>query len=204
MVRVCDGRSCQRAIPNKVYMLRTFGGFRARDLGRHRSGQAEPAGPHRHAASRIPTRTGGSATPASPISSPACRAGASSRMTQIYDLSDPHSPCLSATSACPASSPAQPAPSRRTPRPDLHRPEGQPHLFRLRHQQGRHAADRRSRETPQRPERTDTREPALPRDRPARHVGLERAHTTFPMLRMNRWRSLPRTRWRGPRFRRDR
>ena len=43
MVRVCDGSALPRADKSKVYLLRSFGGIGARNLGRHRSGEAEPA-----------------------------------------------------------------------------------------------------------------------------------------------------------------
>ena len=80
--RRADGARLQRrtaaARPTsrKFYLLRTFGNSGARDLGRHRSGEARAADDASSAASRARTRTGGSATPASPISSPATRSGA--------------------------------------------------------------------------------------------------------------------------------
>ena len=42
MVRVCDGSELPRADKSKVYLLRTFGNTGPRNLGRHRSGEAEP------------------------------------------------------------------------------------------------------------------------------------------------------------------
>ena len=43
MVRVCDGSELPRADKSKVYLLRSFGSIGARNLGRHRPGQAELA-----------------------------------------------------------------------------------------------------------------------------------------------------------------
>ena len=82
------------------------------------------------------------------------------RMTQVYDLCDPANPSSSATSASSASSRARKAGADRTARRDLDRSAGQPRRCRLRHQQGRRDADRRSREAHQRPEGADAGQPA--------------------------------------------
>src|SRR5262249_32147079 len=72
----------------------------------------------------------------------------------------------------------------RAARADLDRPAGQSRVFRLRHQQGRCAADRRSREAAERSEGADTGESALSGRRSAGHAALQwRAHV-FPMLKM--------------------
>ena len=90
--RLCNGTDLPKGDRAKVYMLRTFGNS-AHEMW-DVTVPEKPAllttiveGPE-----RTRTRTGGSATPASPTSSRACRTGASRRMTQVYDLSDPAKP----------------------------------------------------------------------------------------------------------------
>ena len=103
------------------------------------------------------------------------------RMTEVFDLSDPTKPVKirdfglvgqqpGATGAIPEQSAWR----------DLARSEGQPHLFRLRHQQGRRAADRRSREALERTEGADAREPSLSGHRRARHDAVQRRAYDLP------------------------
>jgi hypothetical protein len=74
MVRVCDGRDLPRADKSKVYLLRSFGntGHEIWDVTDRRC----PARDRRGGGLSTHTRTGGSATPASRISSPAIPSGA--------------------------------------------------------------------------------------------------------------------------------
>ena len=59
----------------------------------------------------------------------------SSRMTQIYDLCDPAKPVFIRDFGLPGQQPGiDGTGADRAARPDLHRPEGQPRLLRLRHQ----------------------------------------------------------------------
>ena len=66
----------------------------ARDLGRHQRRRSPRASPWSSTSSRTRTRAGGSATPASPTSSPGVEGWRTRRMTQVYDLSDPAQPVL--------------------------------------------------------------------------------------------------------------
>src|SRR6516162_2795768 len=63
---------------------------------------------------------------------------------------------------------------------DLDRPAGQSRVFRLRHQQGRRAADRRPRKASERSEGTDGGEPALSGCWSARYAALQRRAHGFP------------------------
>ncbi len=76
MVRVCDGKTLPKGDPNAVYMLRTFANA-AHEIWNTADPAKPPSSSPGSAASRARTRTGGSATPASPTSCPAFPAGAS-------------------------------------------------------------------------------------------------------------------------------
>ena len=113
-------------------------------------------------------------------------AGARDRMTQIYDLSRSR-----ASPAYPRFRPAGQQPGATGPAPtELHGPistgpQGQPRLLRLRHQQGRHPADRRSREAAGRAEGADARRTCAIRE--VGRLDCRRstgAHTAFPLLGM--------------------
>ena len=90
------------------------------------------------------------------------------RMTEVWDMSDPAHPVK-----IPRFRFAGPRARRhragadRTARHDFAGAAGEPRLFRLRHQQGRHHADRRPRQAAQRPEGADAGQSALSGSRPA-------------------------------------
>ena len=184
MVRVCDGKTLPKGDRNAVYMLRTFGG-EAHEIWN----VADPANPV------LITRIGGlkdthknwwecdTGIAFLVSGAPDWR---TRRMTQVYDLSDPAKPRED-----PRFRPARPGAGRdrrgadRTARADLDRAAGQPRLFRLRHQQGRRPADRRSREAAQWPEGADAGQSALSGNlRGSTMSPFNGAHTTFPMLHM--------------------
>ena len=157
MVRVCDGKTLPKADKSAVYMLRTFGGRRHEIWN-----VADPANPV------LVTRIGeglkdthknwwecdtGIAYLVS--GAPDWR---TRRMTQVYDLSDPAHPIKIRDFGLPGQEPG----STGAVPTELHGPISlgparQPRLFRLRHQQGRLPADRRSREAAQRTEGADRR-----------------------------------------------
>ena len=93
MVRVCDGKTLPRGQREKTYLLRTLG-----NLAHEVWDVTDPAKPARlsrcSTGSRARTRTGGSATPASPTWSRTARPPGwrTNRMTKIYDLGDPAQP----------------------------------------------------------------------------------------------------------------
>ena len=182
MVRICDGKTLPKGDPNAVYMLRTFGS-EAHEIWN----VADPANPV------LITRLGGLKD--THKSWWECDTGIAflvsgapdwrtRRMTQVYDLSDPAHP------QDPRLRPARPGAgldrrgADRIARADLDRPARQPRLFRLRHRQGRHAADRRSRQTHQRAEGADAGQSALSGNLAAVMSAFNGAHTTFPMLKM--------------------
>src|SRR6266705_2364879 len=169
MVRVCDGATLPRADKSKVYLLRTFGN-QAHEIW----DVTDPAKPGL-LATIVKGLKGthknwwecdsGIAYLVSGIEGWRVR-----RMTQVYDLSDPANPVFIRNFGLPgqqAGSPGE-APAH------LHGPQGQPHLFRLQHEQGRGAADRRPREALERPQGADRREPALPAGRQARPAAHQR------------------------------
>ena len=154
MVRVCDGKTLPKGDRNAVYMLRTFGS-EAHEIWN----VADPANPV------LVTRLGGLKD--THKSWWECDTGIAylvsgapdwrtRRMTQVYDLSDPAHPVKIRDFGLPGQEPG----STGAVPTELHGPIStraarQPRLFRLRHQQGRHAADRRSRQAAQRPEGAD-------------------------------------------------
>ena len=165
MVRVCDGsalpqRRQEHGLP--AAHLRRRG---ARDLGRHRSGQARcwsrgSAGCKDTHKSWWECDTGIAYLVSG---APDWR---TRRMTQIYDLSDPANPVKIRDFGLPGQEPgATGAVPTELHGADLDRAAGQPRLFRLRHQQGRHPADRRSREAAEGAEGADAGQSARTRDR---------------------------------------
>ena len=161
MVRVCDGKTLPKGDKSAVYMLRTFGGD-AHEIWN----VADPANPV------LVTRIGeglkdthknwwecdtGIAYLVS--GAPDWR---TRRMTQVYDLSDPAHPVKIRDFGLPGQEPG----STGAVPTELHGPISlgparQPRLFRLRHQQGRLHADRRSREAAERAEGADRGQSAL-------------------------------------------
>ena len=194
MVRVCDGAHAAEGRSGQDLHAARVRRKGARDLGRDRSGQSRAARAARQAAATR-TRTGGSATPASPTSSPACPGWRMRRMTQVYDLSDPAKPVHIRDFGL-----AGPGAGRdrhgadRAARRDLDRPAGQPRLFRLRHQQGRRAADRRPREAAERSEGADAGQSARPGDRRIADVAAGRRAHGVSARQDARFRSSPTTR----------
>ena len=174
MVRVCDGKTLPKGDPNKIYMLRVFGG-RAHEIW----DVTDPAKP----ALLITIVEGlkdthknwwecdtGIAYLVSGVQGWRVR-----RMTQVYDLSDPRKPVKIRDFGLVGQEPgATGAVPTELHGGDLDRAAGQSHLFRLRHQQGRRAADRRPREAAEGSEGADAGQPALSGDRPARHVAAQR------------------------------
>ena len=80
------------------------------------------------------------------------------RMTEVYDLSDPAHPVKIRDFGLPGQEPgATGLVPTELHGDDLARAAGQPRLFRLRHQQGRHHADRRPRQAAQRTQGADAR-----------------------------------------------
>ena len=121
------------------------------------------------------------------------------RMTQVYDLSDPAHPQKIRDFGLPGQEPG----STGAVPTELHGPIStgparQPRLFRLRHQQGRLPADRRSREAAQRAEGADAGQSALCR----RSRGCRCRRSTAPTPRFRCWacrsRNSPRTRTARP------
>ncbi len=100
------------------------------------------------------------------------------RMTEVFDLSDPTKPVKIRDFGLDGQQPGTTgAVPERAARRGLDRQGRQPALFRLRHQQGRHSADRRSREAPEWTEGADAGEPEISGDRPSRHEpDARRAH----------------------------
>ena len=154
MVRICDGKALPKGDRNAVYMLRTFGG-EAHEIWN----VADPANPV------LVTRIGGlkdthknwwecdTGIAFLVSGAPDWR---TRRMTQVYDLSDPAHPQKIRDFGLPGQEPG----STGAVPTELHGPIStgpcrQPGLFRLRHQQGRLPADRRSRKTAQRTEGAD-------------------------------------------------
>ena len=147
-------------------------------------GEARVGSPRCWTGSRARTRTGGSATPASPTWSPTARPPGwrTNRMTKIYDLSDPAQPRFirdfglpgqepgsdrhRARRACTGRSPtgtASTSPTAPAPRACCRSWTARSCSRAIRRRADRFAPT--------------VREPALPADRPARHVaGLGRAH----------------------------
>ncbi len=192
MTRVCDGKTLGKGDPNKVYLLRAFGreGHETWDV-------TDPAKPKVLARMLGMTDThknyweceGGIAYL---VSTPP---GWRTRMTQVYDLSDPANPVKirdfglvgqqpGATGAVPAA---------------IHGlvstgPKGNRVYLALRHQQGRHHPDRRSREAAEGSEGADARQPALSAGRPARHVAARRRRTPPCRSASSRSRNSPRRR----------
>jgi len=143
MVRVCDGTTLPHADRSKTYLLRTAGnaGHEIWDV----TDPAKPArltvivsglrGTHKNwwecdtGIAYLVSGAPGWRTP---------------RMTLIYDLSDPAKPELvRAVGTGPAAGCDGPG-ADRSPRPDLHRSERQSRVLRIRHEQGRDRANRRS------------------------------------------------------------
>ena len=197
MVRVCDGKTLPKGDRNAVYMLRTFGG-EAHEIWN----VADPANPV------LITRIGGLKD--THKSWWECDTGIAylvsgapdwrtRRMTQVYDLSDPAHPAED-----PRLRPARPGAgldrrgADRAARADLDRARRQPRLFRLRHQQGRLPADRRSRQAAQRPEGADAGQSALSRNLADADVGLQRRAHDVSDARACRSPNLPRTRTARP------
>ena len=97
------------------------------------------------------------------------------RMTQVYDLSDPAHPVKIRDFGLPGQEPG----STGAVPTELHGPistgpAGQPRLFRLRHRQGRHPADRRSRQAAQWTEGADAGQSSLSGNLADADVGLQR------------------------------
>ena len=163
MTRVCDGSALPKGDRNAVYLLRSFGG-----IGHEIWNVADPSKPVL-------------------VSKPSwnlkdthkswweCDTGIaylvsgvdgwrSRRMTEVFDLSDPAKPVKIRDFGLVGQ---QPGTTRhgadRPARHDLDRTARQPRLFRLRHQQGRRAADRRPRKADQGSEGADAGKPALRR-----------------------------------------
>ena len=107
-------------------------------------------------------------------------------MTQVYDLSDPAQPVKIRDFGLVGQQPgADRRGADRAARPDLDRAAGQPRLFRLRHQQGRRAADRRPREAARTARRSRRpRTCAIRRSARLDMPPCNGAHTAFPMLEM--------------------
>ena len=185
MTRVCDGSALPKGEPNAVYLLRSFGG-----AGHEIWNVADPSKPVL-------------------VSKPSwnlkdthksyweCDTGIaylvsgvegwrSRRMTEVFDLSDPAKPVKIRDFGLVGQ---QPGTARhgadRSARHDLDRPAGQPHLFRLRHQQGRRAADRRPREAARRARRSRRRTTCAIRScGELDMMPINGAHTTVPLLQM--------------------
>ena len=177
MVRVCDGREPAEGRPAKTYMLRVFGG-KAHEIW-DVTDPANPALLARIGANLNDTHKNwwecdtGIAYLVS--GAPGWR---TRRMTQVYDLSDPAQPVHIRDFGLPGQEPGTDRHGAdRTAWRDLDRPAGQPRLFRLRHQQRRRAADRRSREAAERSEGADAGQSARAGDRRTAHVAAgRRAH----------------------------
>ena len=128
------------------------------------------------------------------------------RMTQVYDLSDPAHPVKIRDFGLAGQEPG----ATGTVPTELHgmistRAAGNRDLFRLRHQQRRHAADRRPREAAERAEGADAGKPALSGSRPARDVAAASARTRrFRWCRCRSRNSRKRQGRRGARHRHDR
>ena len=197
MVRICDGKALPKGDRNAVYMLRTFGG-EAHEIWN----VADPANPV------LITRIGGlkdthknwwecdTGIAFLVSGAPDWR---TRRMTQVYDLSDPAHPVKIRDFGLPGQEPG----STGAVPTELHGPIStgparQPRLFRLRHQQGRLPADRRSRETAQRAEGADAGQSALSRDLADADVGVQRRAHDVPDARTCRSRNSPRTRTARP------
>ena len=173
MVRICDGKALPKGDRNAVYMLRTFGG-EAHEIWN----VADPANPV--LITRI-ARIKGHAQELVGMRHRHCLPG----VGRAGLAHAPHDADLrSLRSRAPAEDPRF-RPSRpgarldrrgadRTARADLDGPFRQPGLFRLRHQQGRLPADRRSRETAQRPEGADRGQSASAGDLADGDVGVQR------------------------------
>jgi len=186
MVRVCDGSQLPQGAGavdrSAVHMLRTFGG-EAHEIWN----VADPANPllvTRLGGSRTRTRAGGNAIPALPP-----RLGRARLAHQAHDAGlRSFRPRPSGED--PRLRPAGPAAGRhrrradRAPWADLDRSAGQPRLFRLRHQQGRGPADRRSREIAEGTQGATPESLRLPVVAELAMSSWNGAHTTFPMPKL--------------------
>ncbi len=183
MARVCDGSALPKGDRNAVYLLRAVG-QEAHEIWN----VADPANPV------LITRLAGLQD--THKSWWECDTGIAylvsgapgwrvKRMTQVYDLSDPAHPVHIRDFGLPGQEPgATRRGADRAAWPDLDRAERQPDLFRLRHRQGRHAADRRPRQAAARPGGADPGEPSAPEIGRLTMTSSNGAHTTFPMLDM--------------------
>ena len=197
MVRICDGKALPKGDRNAVYMLRTFGG-EAHEIWN----VADPANPV------LVTRIGGlkdthknwwecdTGIAFLVSGAPDWR---TRRMTQVYDLSDPaHPQKIRDFGLARPGARLDRRGADRTARPDLDRAFRQPGLFRLRHQQGRLPADRRSREAAQRPEGADRRKICVCRKFRGCRCRPSTAPTPRFRCRACRSRNSPRTRTARP------
>ncbi len=178
-------RRCPRATPARPTCCAPSAAW-PRNLGRHRSGQARAAhhdrqGPEGHAQELVGMRHRHRL--------PRLRRAGLALRPHDQDLRPQRSGeagASSAISAWSARSPARPARCRWScTAPISTGPQGQPRLFRLRHQHGRRAADRRPREAAQGPEGADAGEPAAIRRSAGSTCCRSTARTPcFPMLGM--------------------
>ena len=155
MVRICDGKTLPKGDANAIYMLRTFGG-EAHEIWN----VADPANPvlvTRIAGLKDTHKNWWECDTGIAFLVSGAPDWRTRRMTQIYDLSDPAHPQKIRDFGLPGQEPGSAGAVPTAARADLGRAFRQPGLFRIRHQQGRLPADRRSRETAQRAEGADAR-----------------------------------------------
>jgi len=185
MTRVCAGASLPRAERGKFYLLRTLG-----TQGHETWDVTDPAKPVLLASivaatTRIRTTSWWECDSGIAYIVSAVPGWRVNRMTEVYDLGDPAHPVKIRDFGLPGQEPGSTGPVPTEVHGPIALAAEQPHLFRLWEQQGRHPADRRSRQALE-----GDRRSRRPRTCANPEIGrleispLVGAHTAFPMLQM--------------------